>query len=529
MLRPLRFALLVTTLAAIWAPAAHAGRPLGLPETLTSAHFQVHYDATPGVESRINVLQANDVAAWAERAYSTYLSWGYPAPLGDGDSYYDLYVVKEPAGSWGGAAQDDPFALVSSAYAEIDSTIGLDERKVAHLVFHLFQEGMWAPLDSWLREAGAEWAAFRFLGFPATLYNDEKDEASKLADFVVRADLPLDCVGVQCGDDVYEQGGYQGWPFLTYLGERFGTGIVKEIHDRGQALGDPNATGNDFVGQVLTSKGATFADVFNDWTVTAMTGGYAAIGLKGTPPVVHSTTATGIATGALPVQKVSVNHLAVRYVALARGNGTNPGPCFQATLTLNVAIPAGVASRPYFFWPAAGNVPVPLAVSGSNATVSVPWDTCTWSISGLLSLPNDTLAVDGIEFTVSGSLTVDTKNQVTSTPPPPGSYTGPTVAAPAGEDAPSIALYGPETLRVSKSKRLVRLVVFSSGQGKLQAQLGATMLGTRSLRAGTNDLRFTLPTGFARTLAAKNVLSLTSISSSGQRGATVTRKLVLTK
>jgi hypothetical protein len=209
--------------------------------------------------------------------------------------------------------------------------------------------------------------------------------------------------------------------------------------------------------------------------------------------------------------------------------GDPSGPCYAATLTLNVAIPAGVQSRPYFYWPSTGSTPIPLALSGSNATLSLPWDTCTWDLTGLLSIPNDSTSTDGVVFTVSGTLTVDKTRPTTSTPPPPGSYAGPTVPAPAAEDAPAIALYGPETLRVSKSKRLVRLVVFSSGQGKLQAQLGATILGTRALRAGNNDLRFTLPTGFARTLAAKSTLAVTSLSTTGERGATITRKLVFTK
>ena len=51
----------------------------------------------------------------------------------------------------------------------MNAKLGLDERKIAHLVFHVFQAAGWNPLDFWLREAGAEWAAFRLLGFPMTV------------------------------------------------------------------------------------------------------------------------------------------------------------------------------------------------------------------------------------------------------------------------------------------------------------------------------------------------------------------------
>jgi hypothetical protein len=534
MLRVLRFALLGTALAAFWAPGASAARPdpadplAPLPETLTSAHFQVHYSGDPATAWRINVMQANDIAAWAERAYAAYVSWGYAAPIDDGDGRSDIFVIELPAGTWGSGKSDNPFGLTSTAYALVSGTEGVDERKVTHLVFHIFQAAGWVPLDPWLREAGAEWAAFRLLGYPSSLYADDADDVVPITEYMTRTEIPLDCVGDHCGDTVYEQGNYHSWPFFVYLGERYGTQVVKDVHDRGPAIGDPNALSLDFLSQVLTAKGGSLGDVYNDWTVAAMTGNYLAPGLKGTTPQTWTTIAAGATAGPIAPILVPANHLSVRYVGVQRG-GDSAGPCYAATLTLNVAIPAGVQSRPYFFWPSAGSTPVPLAVSGSNATLSLPWDTCTWDLQGLLSLPNDTTATDGIEFTVSGSLTVDKTRPATSTPPPAGAYTGPTVPAPIAEDAPAIALYGPETLRVSKTKRLVRLVVFSSGQGKLQAQLGATTLGTRALRAGNNDLRFTLPNGFARTLAAKNVLTLTSLSSSGAHGATVTRKLVLTK
>lgn len=105
----------------------------------------------------------------------------------------------------------------------------------------------------------------------------------------------------------------------------------------------------------------------------------------------------------------------------------------------------------------------------------------------------------------------------------------PTVPAPDADAAPTIALCGPETVRVSRKRRALRLVVFSSGAGRLEVEAGGTRLGLGDLRAGGNELRFTLPKNLLRALAANGRLRVTSISSGGARGATVTRKLVLTK
>jgi hypothetical protein len=55
------------------------------------------------------------------------------------------------------------------------------------------------------------------------------------------------------------------------------------------------------------------------------------------------------------------------------------------------------------------------------------------------------------------------------------------------------------------------------------------MLGTRALRTGNNDLRFTLPKNVTRTLAARGTLTLTSLSPTGTSGATVKRKVTITK
>jgi hypothetical protein len=246
-------------------------------------------------------------------------------------------------------------------------------------------------------------------------------------------------------------------------------------------------------------------------------------------PAASATLLVGDAGGSLLAGNVAVNHLAARYVLLKHNVGDHP--CFEASLTINVAIPAGVESYPAYYAGTAGASAQALTISGSNASITVPWNTCTDSPDAYLSLPNDTLNLDGREFVVGGSVALDLSKPATASAPPPGVHViGTPVSAPTIDPAPTLRVYAPEILRVSAKTRLLRFVVFSSGDGKLQAALGSTGLGSASLRSGNNDVRFVLPTQLfksLRTKSAANVLQLTSESPSGARGATFTRHVVV--
>src|SRR5689334_16003871 len=92
--------------AALAGPALAAfPRPAGLPNTLGSTHFLVHYESDPTTASAITQTQAGDVAALAERAYAAELADGYAAPISDGalggDSRIDIYV--DDLSSFGGS------------------------------------------------------------------------------------------------------------------------------------------------------------------------------------------------------------------------------------------------------------------------------------------------------------------------------------------------------------------------------------------------------------------------------------------
>jgi hypothetical protein len=104
------------------------------------------------------------------------------------------------------------------------------------------------------------------------------------------------------------------------------------------------------------------------------------------------------------------------------------------------------------------------------------------------------------------------------------------IPTPTSDPAPTLRVYAPEVLRVSSKTRLLRFAVFSSGDGKLQAVLGSTNLGSAALRGGNNDVRFVLPQALfrgLRTKSAANLLQLTSVSPGGTKGATVTRRVLV--
>ena len=89
---------------------------------------------------------------------------------------------------------------------------------------------------------------------------------------------------------------------------------------------------------------------------------------------------------------------------------------------------------------------------------------------------------------------------------------------------------GSEVLRLAAGTRVIRLLVESSGDGKLHASLGGTDLGSPTLRAGNNDIRITLPPAAVRRAATTNLLTRTAISPEGtQTGESVTRRVVVAK
>ncbi|HVN61518.1 MAG TPA: hypothetical protein VMT59_09635 [Gaiellaceae bacterium] len=526
--------------AASPADAARPAVPGVYPNTMMTQHFLIHYTNDLADSDRIVEQQAADLTILVEQAYTQVVSsWGFPAPPDDGDGKIDIWVTS---GALSGAESDSPIdpltgwpSFPSTGWIALDPGSIEDASVIEDALFGLDQFGIWVPTDAagaWLQGATTTWADLATQGFPASS--------------AASPDMSLDCVNPVPGalppprDPCSDPGSPQGssrWPFIEYLSERYGMKFVIDYYKAGQALG-PGATGMGALNSVLQAKGENLSDAFDDYTARVVAGNFQIDSLKGDAPETYSQFTTGAVNASLSVLQVAVNHLAARYIDF-HSDVTDTGPCYAATLALTVAIPAGVGhAQPYFFSSGVGASAIPLTLNGNTASLNVPWNNCAGHPDGYLSLPNPSLASDDQIFTVSGSLTVDPTTPATNTPPPDPLYAGPGpfVAAPATDVAPSILVHGAEVIRVSTVDRLVRLLVFSSGDGQLQASAGTTNLGTYQLRAGNNDVRFKLPQSIVNALrkpAGKSVsastLTLKFLSPGGLAGTTVSRKLALVK
>jgi hypothetical protein len=513
--------------------------------TLSSEHFKIHYNredhSTVCPSMFITQEQAGDVLGMAERAYALYASWGYATPIldsGDGDGYLDisadqfslppngciahgaidLSIPREVDGTLGRwDALINPVLPLGAGEIHLDTLKGLTYHVIAHEVFHLFQGKITTTADPWVEEGTAEWAAVKAEGAAGGLESNP--------------DRTLDCVGSECGDTEFDKNGYPGWMLFEYLTEHYGDAKIKDI------LSAAPMTGTQALASVLPAS-VKLQDFFNDYTTARLNGNFSSPALADVLPQSLTTLSLGNTTGAFSVTPIAVNHLAVRYVELARGDGTDTGPCYVASLKLNVMIPANVVSRPYYYANIAGSVPQALTVSGSTASITVPWDTCSGSPHAYLSLPNDWndadqsgAPKDGREFVVTGTLTVDKSKPATAASPPPrAKVIGPVIQVPPTDPAPDLTVYAPELLRVSAKTHVLRFVVFSSGTGALRAVLGSSWNGSATLHAGNNDIRFVLPTQLLKRLrktSSENILSLTSYSPGGARGETITRRVAV--
>ena len=533
MLRRLLLVAAVVGAAGVFSAPSFAARPAGFSHTLTSQHFVVHYISDPLDPSYATQGQASQLATLADRAYATETGWGFTPPLNDGDGKVDIYVEDLSAlqGVLAYAQGDTPGVTTSGFIVFGVASLTADDEglTMAHELFHLIQYATWAnhtASDSWLYEGSAEWAAAKVYGFPGSLTAGSGP-----------SDLSLDCRdsidGFQmCDTNPYLDGGYSRWPFFQALASRFGDSFLQNV----LAQGATGMTATAALAAAIAARGSTLADVYGDWAVTQMDGGYGIPTLDVLVPKVSATVSTGATSGALSNVTLSVDHLATRYVKFTRGDNAGDHPCFAASLTVTVTIPSGVTSRPYFYWNGKGSAPLALAVSGSTATATVPWDTCLWSANAAyLALPNATTTADAADFLVKSTLTVDpnTPASATSAPSQTPVYGGQTPVSNA-DAAPQISVFGPLLLKVAATSPTLRLIVEASGEGQLHATLGSVDLGTPSLRPGNNDLRFALPKSVLASLrrrasAAGNVLTLTPVSSSGSAtGTAVTRTVTVT-
>ncbi len=511
-------------------------------------HFVVSYDTDPlQPDTYTTETQAGDIAAYAERMYSVLTSWGYAAPPPDTDGKIDIYITNllVPAPAQESEAIFEGLTAPSTGYIELAPPVqlqgyadaeGLDyttevERSIASNLFYLMSFSTWLPdparqADEWLLKGASEWAGLAAIGFPSSgpvLGLSNPDIALNCRD-----NLPAHQM---CDPDPYLEEGFARWAFFQQLANQYGETFIMNAFANAN-LGQDATTA---LSNAIAAKGSSLATQFNDYARNLMTGNFGVAALSAVRPPVQAAVLGGTISATLGTVTVPVNHLSARYVTFQRGDGDAAHMCFAATLSINVAMPAGTSAQPYYFWDAPGSTPQALNVNGSTASITVPWDTCDWgSARGWLSIPNGGTSVDAADFTVTSSVTVDTNTPATAgQAPAPTTVWGTTVPVPTADSPPSIDVFGPELLQLSAKTPMIRLIVDSSGPGTVTATLGATVLGNYSLRAGNNDVRFAVPksmlTSLRRSASASNVLTLTPMSTSGNvAGQAVTRHVMIT-
>jgi hypothetical protein len=537
--RVLGMAVAAASAVSLLASAAAARPPVGNHQ-LTTTHFVVHYNTDPTAKDYTTETQAGDIGAYAEQAYSLYMSWGYAPPVDDGDGHVDIYVLdlSGPPSQRSIAFYEGAGPGPSTGYFEIAPTAQLEgfatkdnfspeqeaQQVVAQNVFYMFEFAAWSPTtqsDYWLIEGGSSWASYSSLGFPAAVVGNP-DIALNCRDDLVAHQM--------CVPDVYSDGGFARWAFFNLLATRYGNAFLSTALANGGSGQDATTA----LTNAIAAKGGSLADAFTDYSVAFMTGNFGVPALSSVRPEAFSNVLVGTKTAALAPVDVPVDHLSARYVTFQRGDGDGSHPCYAATLSITVTMPDGTSSRPYFVWDDPSSTPVALSVNGNTATTTVPWDTCAWGTKrGWLSLPNASTTVDGATFTVASSVSVDTNTPAAAASAPTGpTIWGTTVPVPTTDVAPLIDVFGPELLKLSATDPTIRLIVSSSGVGSVNATLGTRTLGSRPLRAGNNDLRFVVPKGLLTTLrraaSAGHILTLTPMSTSGAvAGQPVTRHVTI--
>lgn len=483
-------AVLVAGFAAVASPHAHAASiscPDPQAQSLSDTHFSLTYNDDPTTSKYVSQSQAQTILAGAEQAYTSYVAMGFAAPWGGAQMEIDIDNLT---------AQNYAFVFCGGGFVFDSSTVGKDDQDVALYSSVFTQFAISAGVsDDWLIQSLSQWAAYKALGYPTGSTGD-----------LGPWDISLDCIptvnsttgvtNATCSKNGFENQGQSRWPFIEYLAEKYGSpAFLTEL------MGDAGATdGVTGLQTALTAHGSSLTTEWGNFIAKLLTGGWTDAGLNVISPTISATIPTGTSTGDTSPQTFRVGHLGARFVQIDRGDGSAGHKCYTATLTITVTMSPGLTSQPVFYWAAAGSAPVPLTVSGSTATATLPWDTCQWSSHGYLSLPNETTSVDDGFFTVSTHLDVTTTETTATPPSTPANGYGSSTDTTAAIGALKISLRGPSTLKLSPTDGTLDLVVEATDQGTVSARLGALNLGTKTVEPGMNALHFTIPAGATGTL-----------------------------
>ena len=290
------------------------------PNELVTQHFNIWYDSDQGQSDYITETKAGDVGGFAEHAYATFAAMGFPTPVVGVSGRIDIEVVD--LSGWHRTS-----VVCTNGQFIIDSkSIDTSDQLMFAIgagVFSQIEYKQFVPAtsDLWLTGAAAQWASALALGYPAVSAAD-----------LGPPDMSLDCWDPNYTIDYSEVLGRAGrryenlslsrWPFFEYLAERFGNLFIDEVlADVGICRlvlpGDRERPGRarDDVPRRLQrlDEDGPVRRVHRDAVQNQVPPSYVAV-------------STGTVAGTVANKlRVTVDHLATRYVEFDRGDGTGAG------------------------------------------------------------------------------------------------------------------------------------------------------------------------------------------------------------
>ena len=487
--------------------------PASLTETVTSAHFAVHYTSADGDPNAILPSRAQSVSDRAEEAYAREVGeWGFPAPIDDGDGRTDIYVYSDE--------KTGPRALThidwpppdgtrsSSAWFSITPTASIDY-VVAHEFFHVLQYARFVYW-SWMTEPSAVWAHLNVYGHGAW------------PGFYGHPESPLDCLSYDdqdaCGGDPL---GYGRWIFFEYLSERYGgPAFVDSIGRRLATLGETEAhpRAAQAVEDALATGETSLPSAFEGFVRSTLAGDWTLPGMPAALPLYEPF----VPSREVKEQTVAVDRLSARYVAPVEWGGEG---CAPTTLHLEVMIPPGLDTRPVLRHFVEGSPATVMDVDGDGvARAELPWVRCGQASRAIVGLPNGSSTADDQEFVVRSWETVDPTPEPVAAPVPvpaqpnpadatvhePGPAPGPAPAAPP----PTLRFGTPARVGVSRRTRMLVVRLESSVEGAVRLELTPGVVRALVVHKGWNRLRVKLPRSLR---AGRHRLSANTIAPVGGR------------
>lgn len=406
------------------------------PLAIASTHFVVHYVTADGDRNRTTEAEARGMADFAEQAYARFTTeWKFPGPLPDppaqdADPRTDIYIgfstVKDTYA--GSATPDKSSGGPTSAWLQIrPDKIG--PFIAGHELFHMFQMAVSYPNDQLVSEGSAQWAG------------------NTMANLATRPGFadPTLAIAAQTLEATRANGldGKDHWPFWEHIIARHGPSIIKDVLDRSEALrkagADISTRQLQAVDEALRARGSSLAQAVVDYSAAAAAGDWPSAPLRAFSP---TPTATLSGSGDLGDQSLSIDHLAMRFIAYD----------VDGRLRVNVSWPGGIDGvQPVLV---VDGVKHPLSVSGTTATGEATLDGFA-----LLAVANPSLAGGPQAFAVSSEL-VST-----------------------GYPSPRIRVTKrPRVVRVG-GRRVLRFTVAAKSRGRVLAQLKS---GSRKVASATH-------------------------------------------